>query len=222
MLFGAMNFPIHPVMEELKKIKAMGFDYMELAMDPPMAHYSTIWDIRQELMTALDRYTMKLVCHLPTFVFTADLTDSLRRASLEEMLHSLETAATIGAQKIVLHPSMIMGMGGFVPEKTSRHALKSLSAIVEKAEQYGLRLCFENMFPGYGSFYKPKHFQELFAMFPSLYMTLDIGHAHIHDTQREAIHLTCDTLDWLFRSFQHLSHSNSAFQNSLILRGVAA
>ena len=39
-----------------------------------------------------------LVCHLPTFVSTADLTDSIREASIEEVLGSLDTAAELGAE----------------------------------------------------------------------------------------------------------------------------
>jgi hypothetical protein len=39
MLYGAMNFPIRPILEELEAISGLGFDYLELAMDPPQAHY---------------------------------------------------------------------------------------------------------------------------------------------------------------------------------------
>jgi sugar phosphate isomerase/epimerase len=42
MLYGAMNFPVHPVLEELEAISKLGFDYIELTMDPPQAHYSII------------------------------------------------------------------------------------------------------------------------------------------------------------------------------------
>ncbi|MGO9738823.1 MAG: hypothetical protein ACLPVO_15530 [Desulfomonilaceae bacterium] len=32
MRYGAMNFPVRPVLQELKEIAALGFDYVELAM----------------------------------------------------------------------------------------------------------------------------------------------------------------------------------------------
>ena len=47
MKFGAMNFPVLDVLDELKKIKSLGFDYMELAMDPPNAHHLLIRDKKQ-------------------------------------------------------------------------------------------------------------------------------------------------------------------------------
>jgi len=40
MRYGAMNFPVKPVLNELKEIAARGFDYLELTMDPPQAHYT--------------------------------------------------------------------------------------------------------------------------------------------------------------------------------------
>ena len=87
MLYGAMNFPIKPILEEIEDIAAWGFDYLELAMDPPNAHFSIIRDKRAQILSALDTHSMRLVCHLPTFVSIADLTESIRKASLNEMLN---------------------------------------------------------------------------------------------------------------------------------------
>ena len=35
MLYGAMNYPVWPVLQEMEAISELGFDYVELAMDPP-------------------------------------------------------------------------------------------------------------------------------------------------------------------------------------------
>ena len=37
MKYGAMNFPIKPLLREIEEIGEMGFDYVELTMDPPEA-----------------------------------------------------------------------------------------------------------------------------------------------------------------------------------------
>ncbi|UCF55718.1 MAG: sugar phosphate isomerase/epimerase, partial [Deltaproteobacteria bacterium] len=88
-----MNFPIKPVLKELEAIAGLGFDYLELTMDPPQAHYRVIHQQKDKILRALDRHKMGLICHLPTFVSTADLTDSLRETSLNEVLESLQVAA---------------------------------------------------------------------------------------------------------------------------------
>lgn len=179
MLYGAMNFPILPVLDEIEAIARLGFDYLELAMDPPMAHYSRIAADLPTIARALKNHGLGLVCHLPTFVSTADLTESLRRASQDEMRRSLETAHTLGAGKVVLHPSPVTGLAAFVPETAKRYAFEFLAVMVEAAAESGIAICLENMFPRNRIGVTPEDFTEIFTAFPSLRLTLDTGHAHI-------------------------------------------
>lgn len=179
MLYGAMNFPVRPIMEELEALAGLGFDYFELTMDPPQAHYSQITALGQTIRETLDRFDMGLVCHLPSFLSTADLTPSLRTGSVTEMLASLEMAASLNPMKVVLHPSYITGLGRFVPEQARTYAFESLQAAVEKADSLGVRLCIENMFPRANSLVEPDDFAEVFETFPTLRFTLDTGHANI-------------------------------------------
>jgi sugar phosphate isomerase/epimerase len=179
MLFGAMNFPIRPLLEEIDAISSLGFDYLELTMDPPEAHHETIRENKEALLNALGVRHMSLVCHLPTFVNTADLTAGLRAASLKEILQSLEMAAEIQPSKVVLHPGYFTGLSSLVLEQVQGYALRSLEKIVHTADRLGLCLCIENMFPKIGGYTKPEDFVALFKAFPSLKMTLDIGHANL-------------------------------------------
>lgn len=179
MQYGAMNFPIKPVAQELADIAALGFDYLELTMDPPQAHYSTIRQQRDSLSRDLASQSMKIICHLPTFVSTADLTDSIREASLLEIFNSLEVAAELGSLKVVLHPGHIGGMGIYVKETALAHANKSLVAIIDRAQTLGLCVCLENMFPKCRAFFEPDDFVEILQRFPDLKLTLDTGHANI-------------------------------------------
>jgi sugar phosphate isomerase/epimerase len=181
MLYGAMNFPVRPVVKELESISEMGFDFLELTMDPPQAHRKTILEQQEVLFEALERFNMGLVCHLPTFVSTADLTDSLREASVNEVLESLKVAADFQPLKVVLHPSYFKGLSIFVLEQAKRYAMRSLDTIVERAHQLGLCLCLENMFPRSQWLVHPEEFVEILERFPTLNITLDTGHAHIGD-----------------------------------------
>ena len=54
MIFGAMNFPIKPVLQEIEKIAKLGFDYCELTMDPPQAHATAIRDQKDAILGALE------------------------------------------------------------------------------------------------------------------------------------------------------------------------
>lgn len=200
MLYGAMNFPIRPVLQELEPISLMGFDYLELTMDPPQAHHAMIREQKETLLEALARHSMGLVCHLPAFLFTADLTDSVREASVKEMVDSLAVAAELHASKAVVHPSYVMGLGSLVPEKTRAHAMHSLSVMVEQADLLGIPLCLENMFPRSGSLVEPDDFVEVLERFPSLKLTLDVAHAHIGARGGSR------SLQFLERFFDRLAH----------------
>lgn len=179
MRFGAMNFPVKAVVEEIAAFAALGFDYLELTMDPPLAHHSLLSRERETIAAALKKNRLGLVCHLPTFVLTADLTESLRLASVGEMLASLETAAMLGAEKVVLHPSAVSGLGSLVPELVRPLAFDFLERMVVRAGELEVTLCLENMFPRYGFCVEVADFSLIFSRFPELRMTLDIAHAHI-------------------------------------------
>lgn len=181
MKYGAMNFPIKPVSAEIEKIAALGFDYVELAMDPPQAHYRQLRTEGKVLGTLLDDLGLGLVCHMPTFVSTADLTDSIREASIEEVLNSLDVAAELGAEKVVLHPSTVMGMASLVMEEAMARALDALRRFVAHAAVLGLPLCLENMFPRISPYVEAPRFEPLFTQFPDLRLTFDAAHAHIGD-----------------------------------------
>ena len=187
MRYGAMNFPVNDVRQEIKQFAVLGFDFLELTLDPPRAHYSTIRADKGTILEELKHCGMGLVCHLPTFVYTADLTESIRQASLQEMIESLETANGLGAEKVVLHPGVISGMGAFVRDVSKRHALESLDSISQKAEALGIVLCLENMFPRYLSFAEPEDFVPVFEQFPNIKLTLDTGHANIGSTGGDRI-----------------------------------
>lgn len=187
MRYGAMNFPILPVISELDAFAEMGFDYLELAMDPPMAHHRTIHEQRRDIKNRLERHGMGLVCHLPTFVYSADLTPALRLASVDEICRSLEVAAELGAEKAVLHPGGARGMAALVPEMARSLAFESLAAIVRAAARLQIPICIENMFPAYGAFSEPGEFDAVFTRFPDLAMTLDTGHGWVGDDRGDRL-----------------------------------
>jgi sugar phosphate isomerase/epimerase len=181
MQFGAMNFPVRPVLGEIETVARLGFDFLELAMDPPLAHHLILSSNRAAITRALKVNGLGLVCHLPTFLTTADLTESLRRASVTEMRRSLEAAAGLGAKKVVLHPSTASGMGAFVLDTVKGYAFDFLLEITDAAQCLGVTICLENMFPRNRLGVEPEDFEEIFKTFPSLKLTLDTGHANIGD-----------------------------------------
>lgn len=187
MRYGAMNFPVNPILDEIDTVARLGLDYLELTMDPPQAHYSQIQRQQQKIKSSLNQLGLGLVCHMPTFVHTADLTERIRDASLKEVIHSLETAADLEAEKVVLHPSAISGLAFHVPDLAHRLAMQSLETIWQRAETLGLTICLENMFAKISLFVNPQDLAPVFKAFPGMQFVLDTGHAFIGDKTGQRI-----------------------------------
>jgi sugar phosphate isomerase/epimerase len=187
MKYGAMNFPIKPVLNEIEEIGELGFDYVELTLDPPEATPQKISSQKRSIQDLLKRYGMGIIGHLPTFVLTSDLYDSLRKASLQENIVALETAADLGVEKVVLHPGYVTGMGKFVIDRAKKYGLESIEAILKRANSLGMTLCIENMFPQALFLTQPYEFQEVFETFPEIRLALDIGHANLGGDRNRAL-----------------------------------
>ena len=179
MKYGAMNFPIKPLLKEIEEIGEMGFDYVELTMDPPEASPQKILGQKRAILDLLDRYRLRIMAHLPTFVWTSDLYESLRKASVQENFAALEASAELGIEKAVLHPAFITGMGKFVLDRAKGYAMESLEAILKKAVNFKITLCIENMFPQAHFLSQPYEFQAVFDLFPEVRLALDVGHANL-------------------------------------------
>ncbi len=179
MQFGAMNFPVKPLIREIDEIGRLGFDYVEISMDPPEAVPEKVRNLKNEITKATQEHDMRIIAHLPTFVSIADLYKSIRQASLRETIAALETASELDVQKVVLHPPYTTGLGKFLPKKVRNYGLSSLEKILERARDLNISVCLENMFTKGGSLTTPRDFKSIFEEFPNLLLTLDIGHAFV-------------------------------------------
>jgi sugar phosphate isomerase/epimerase len=179
MKYGAMNFPIKSLLKEVEEIGQIGFDYLELTMDPPEATPQKILGQKRSIREILARYGMGTVGHLPTFVWTSDLYESLRRVSLQENFDALEAGAELGIEKMVLHPGVITGLGKLILDRAKGYGMEAIEAILKKATTLNITLCIENMFPQAHFLCQPSEFQSVFDAFPELRLTLDIGHANL-------------------------------------------
>ena len=157
----------------------MGFDYVELTLDPPEATPQRILAQKGLLKEVLHRYKLGIVGHLPTFVWTSDLYESFRAVSLKENFDAMEAGAELGIEKMVLHPGFITGLAKFLLDKAKRYGMEAIEAILKKSINLGMTLCIENMFPQAHFLSQPREFQSIFETFPELRLTLDMGHANL-------------------------------------------
>lgn len=179
MRYGAMNSPLRAVDKEIEVVVSMEFDYLELTMDAPYADHHTLISKKSDIFSLLRKHDLGLVCHLPTFVSLADLTESIRKASLEETLASMKAAKELGCEKVVLHPWFLSGLGPMLPELAAKNGKDSLAMLLDCACDIGISVNLENLFPKAKSLVLPEDFVEWFERYPQLQLTLDTGHANL-------------------------------------------
>jgi len=179
MRYGAMNFPARPVLAELEAIIGMGFDFVELAIDPPEATPEKLLANRDSILGALSAHGMGAIAHLPCFVRTADLYDSIRLASRMEVFKAIDALPELGIRIANLHPSYVSRMARHMGDYGRRLGIEFLKSALERAEENGVEITIENMCPSDGWLSEPEEFEEVLRAFPRAGLTLDLGHANL-------------------------------------------
>ncbi|MEY2466872.1 MAG: hypothetical protein QOD03_1393 [Verrucomicrobiota bacterium] len=183
MLIGTMNHPGHDVLKEIQWIAEMGFEFLDLTLEPPaaMPNKLNLGAVR----TALEQNNLRVVGHTAYYLPLCSPFESIRRAAVEELRLCLHAFAEIGAEWMNIHPDRNAPMHDrkFIIEQN----LKSLRELLGDARKLGVGLMIENL-PG--SFNTVAQLSELLDPLPELGLHLDIGHANLlveHNTTAEIL-----------------------------------
>ena len=172
MLIGAMNHPGRDVLSEIQWIGEMGFDFVDLTLEPPLAAPERV-DARS-VRAALERSRLAVVGHTAYYLPLCSPFESIRRAAVGELKLCLAMFAELGARWMNLHPDHQAPMHdrAFVIERN----LQSLRELLDAARELGMGLMIENL-PG--GFNTARQLAELLEPLPELGLHLDIGHANL-------------------------------------------
>src|SRR4029077_9611157 len=183
MLIGAMNHPGHDVLKEIEWIAGMGFQFVDLTLEPPRARAQKT-NVR-ELRASLEASRLAVVGHTAYYLPLCSPFESIRRAAVDELRECLAVFAALGARWMNIHPDRQAPMHDrtFIIERN----LQSRRELQEPAAELGVGLMIENL-PG--SFNTASQLAELLDPMPELGLHLDIGHANLlveHNTTDEIL-----------------------------------
>src|SRR4051812_21949378 len=102
MLLGAMNHPDENVIQEIEWIAAMGFQFVDLTIEPPKA-FPDKFDT-QHLKRTLQDLQLGIVGHTAFYLPIAHPFKSVRFAAIEELKKCIKIFAELGASWMNLHP----------------------------------------------------------------------------------------------------------------------
>ncbi|MBC7222171.1 sugar phosphate isomerase/epimerase [Candidatus Bipolaricaulota bacterium] len=157
---------------------------IELRADPGIAHPDDLSSSDRKKLREVGQSGLRLSLHMP--IHGVNLVWPVRAvaaASLGELLRTVELAAEIGADVVVIHP-------GRLPEEylpfpawleRSRDLLRfSLSVLLPQAEKLGVKLALENLGNGRdrGLVQNAQEHLAILSEFPGLWACFDLGHLH--------------------------------------------
>ncbi len=172
MQIGAMNNPKVDVHAEIRAIAELGFEFLDLTLEPPGA---ASWVIDpQRLRHALEEARLNVVGHTAYYLPIASPFAELRHGAVSELTRCLHAFAEIGARWMNVHPDR------YAPQHDRaffiQRNLESLRELLEAARKIGIGLMIENL-PG--DFNTAAQLGELLDPLPDLGLHLDIGHANL-------------------------------------------
>ena len=172
MLIGTMNHPGRDVLKEIQWIAEMGFEFVDLTLEPPAAIPSRI-DIRA-LHELLQQTKLVTVGHTAYYLPLCSPFESIRKAAVEELKECVATFAQLGTKWMNIHPDRHAPMHDrkFIIDRN----IQSLKELYTVADKVSVGLMIENL-PG--SFNTAKQLGELLDPLPQLGLHLDIGHANL-------------------------------------------
>lgn len=180
MIIGAMNNPKKDIVSEIYAIGEMGFDFLELTVEPPAAEAEQLKKRKKEILDALSSYNFGVLSHYAWYLSVAHPYHSIQKAIISEFKKSFEAASLFGAKKATIHTEF---MPPSVQEKTLQVArtIETIKELSKEAENLGMELLVENYGP---SSFSIEDFEKLFSQL-DVGMTLDIGHATAYDSGPE-------------------------------------
>jgi sugar phosphate isomerase/epimerase len=170
MQLGLMNHPARPVADEVRRIAAAGFDFVDLTLEPPGA-----WPADGPALRALfDDLGVAAVGHTSPHLPIASPFDELRERAHEILRRCFAVFAELGIELVNVHPDP---MPSVIPaadaERANAEAIASLS---DDAAAAGVRLMIENMGR---SFATADQLRPVLEAAPQALFHLDVGHANI-------------------------------------------
>lgn len=206
MRVGRMNNPAAKLRKEIRTTAELGFDYLELTVEPPAARSDRL--DAGEVRRMLDDAGLGVVGHTAFYLPIADPFPRVRAAALEQLKCDLDFFAELGCEHCTIHPHRGISVGHSELDRLKLQAI-SFKALVAHGEQVGVQVLLENLAEFVGD---PELLAtHLFDGLPGLGLTLDVAHAALRVPENR----TAAFLARLGDRLRHVHVSDNDGQNDL-------
>ena len=132
-----------PVEEYFPFAHENGFPWMELSCNNPKNFLNTFTAERiNNIIKLRDKYNVRYGLHSASFVNSAEIEPTVRKAVEQHLLSYVKLAHQLEAEYLVLHFGYHFSL---FPDEVFRCLIKTFTPVVELAEKYNLPIGVENM-----------------------------------------------------------------------------
>lgn len=171
MQLGAMNNPMIDIVEEIQLISDLGFDFIDLTLEPEETSCTKLDADR--VRRAVDAGGLDIVGHTAWYLPVASPYPEIREVAIAELKRCMQLFQDLGVKKMNLHPMMkvpLHEMDWIIAQNVD-----ALARLVEMAEPMGIHVMLENM----PNFSRVSHIKPILEAVPEAMLLLDVGHANL-------------------------------------------
>jgi sugar phosphate isomerase/epimerase len=179
--FGMITNPMIDVIEEIKIIAKLGFDYVELGIEGPEGYPEIIIDEKNKILKLLKENNLFIIAHSPWWIELGSEYDNVRTGWIDECKKIIDAASALKISLVNFHSHSrgMVGRSDKTIKKTLDNCIDSLKELSEYAKRKNIQLMLENAAEK-GEIVDLKNFKYIIENVPGLKVHLDIGHAYIH------------------------------------------
>ncbi len=180
--FGLLTNPSHNILEEIKLIHKLGFDYVEIGVELPTGAPEIILKNKTNILKLIKKFDSPALAHTAWWIDFGNGYEPVRRGWIEEAKISIDTAKSLNIKKINFHFYSI----GLTTAYSSYHKkilgtiVKSLREVIDYANSKDITVILENS-PTKRDVVGIKKYKFVIDNVPKLKVHLDIGHAFIEN-----------------------------------------
>lgn len=178
--FGLLTNPENTIFEEIKLIRKLGFDYVELGIEQPESSPQIIIRNKKKILELVGAFNSPTLAHTAWWIDFGSGYDDVNKVWLSEAKKCIDAAKTLSIKKINFHFYSV----GFAYKPYHRELLenivKNLKHVVNYANSRNMIVMLENT-PNKRSLIGLKDYKFVIDNVPKLTAHLDVGHAFIEN-----------------------------------------
>jgi sugar phosphate isomerase/epimerase len=144
--FGLLTDPTKDILSEIKTIKKLGFDFVEIAMEWPEGASEILDEKRSKILHLLKKYKLFAIGHTAWWMDFSSPYDFVRKGWVEEGKKKIDLAKRLGIKEINFHSHSILisPFRGKYKKAILNNFVKSLKSLMAYAKSRDIEVMLEN------------------------------------------------------------------------------